>query len=283
MKKERNLYKIGELAKLCRVTVRTLQIYDEKGLLVPGYVADSGHRYYNSENVLRLCFINSLKELGLSLWEIQEMFADGVSNMDIVLLERLLQKSQEEIIRLNKRCYSLNSLIADYKKKEGTTEIYLDKFPSVIVAYHTMMVSDHDDLDRQVMEVAVPEMLRLGCVIPHPYYCFSRETGRVSADGKFEVEFCDEVLEQGEDSDLIRFKQLPEVPLAVCMKVYGPHNQLETSRIRLLAEIARRGYRIVDAPRYNYVDGAWNQKNPEKWLTIIQVPVEAENVQSNIL
>ena len=33
------------------------------------------------------------------------------------------------------------------------------------------------------------------------------------------------------------------------------------------------------ASRYNYVDGAWNQKNPEKWLTIIQVPIESENVK----
>lgn len=274
MEKEKKFYKTGELAKLCKVTPRTLQIYDEKGLLVPEQISDSGHRYYNSENVLRLCFINSLKQQGLSLSEIKELFDDGICNMDIPQLERRLHHCKEEIKRLNKRCSDLESLIAKQKKREEAEDVYLDKLPAAIVASHTMMLSHYDELEKQVIDVTGPEMLRLGCVTPHPFYCFSRETGKVSADRKFEVEFCDEVLEMGTDSDIIRFKQLPEVPLAFCMKVHGLHSQLEASRIQLLAEIAKRGYHIVDTPRYNYVDGAWNQKNPEKWLTIIQVPVE---------
>jgi hypothetical protein len=43
--------------------------------------------------------------------------------------------------------------------------------------------------------------------------------------------------------------------------------------MQLLAEITHRRYHLVGATRYNYVEGAWNQKNPQKWLTIIQVPV----------
>ena len=128
--------------------------------------------------------------------------------------------------------------------------------------------------------VVGPEMLRLGCITPHPIYCFSQETGNVSEDGRFEVEFCDEVLELQDDSEIVQFKQLPEVPLALCMKVYGANDKLETNRIQLLAEITQRGYHIVGAPRYNYVEGAWNQKNPQKWLTIIQVPVEKVNENS---
>lgn len=281
MKKEEKLYKTGELAKLCKVTPRTLQIYDEKGLLVPEYVSDNGYRYYNSENVLRLCFINSLKQQGLSLSEIQELFKEGTCSMDIPQLESQLHKCKEEIKRLDKRCSTLESLIAMRKKTQETAGIYLDKFPAAIVASHTMMLSHYDELEKQVKGVVAPEMLRLGCVTPDPFYCFSIETGRVSADGKLEVEFCDEVLEVGTDSDIIRFKQLPEVPLALCMKVYGLHSQLEASRVRLIAEIAKRGYRIVATPRYNYVDGAWNQQNPKKWLTIIQVPVEEGNVESD--
>ena len=58
MKKEQNLYKIGELAKLCGVTVRTLQIYDEKGLLVPGYIADSVKRGYRIVDTPRYNYVN---------------------------------------------------------------------------------------------------------------------------------------------------------------------------------------------------------------------------------
>ena len=31
---------------------------------------------------------------------------------------------------------------------------------------------------------------------------------------------------------------------------------------------------IVGQPRASYVDGIWNEEDPQKWLTIIQVPVE---------
>ena len=57
------------------------------------------------------------------------------------------------------------------------------------------------------------------------------------------------------------------------MKVYGPYSKLRESYIELFAEIAKMEYEIADAPRANYVDGIWNQEDPEKWLTVIQVPV----------
>jgi hypothetical protein len=36
----------------------------------------------------------------------------------------------------------------------------------------------------------------------------------------------------------------------------------------------KEGWKVADAPRAVYVDGVWNQEDPEKWLTIIQVPAE---------
>jgi hypothetical protein len=36
----------------------------------------------------------------------------------------------------------------------------------------------------------------------------------------------------------------------------------------------KEGYRMAGAPRACYVDGVWNQADPQKWLTIIQVPAE---------
>jgi hypothetical protein len=38
------------------------------------------------------------------------------------------------------------------------------------------------------------------------------------------------------------------------------------------------GYRyyskVAGHPRYCYIDGIWNQEDPEKWLSIIQIPIE---------
>ena len=35
-----------------------------------------------------------------------------------------------------------------------------------------------------------------------------------------------------------------------------------------------QGMRIAGAPRFSYIDGAWNQDDPEKWVSVIQIPVE---------
>ncbi len=32
--------------------------------------------------------------------------------------------------------------------------------------------------------------------------------------------------------------------------------------------------KIAGAPRTCYVDGPWNQEDPEKWVSIIQIPIE---------
>ena len=77
----------------------------------------------------------------------------------------------------------------------------------------------------------------------------------------------------GKDSDIIKFKQIPEVEEAVCMKVYGPYNSLNENIREVLEWIEANGYTITYPPRYSYVDGIWNQEDPQKWLTIIQVPV----------
>ena len=33
-------------------------------------------------------------------------------------------------------------------------------------------------------------------------------------------------------------------------------------------------YTIATSPRYSYVDGIWNQEDPENQLTIIQITIE---------
>ena len=71
-------FKIGELSRLCRVSVRTIYHYEELGLLQPAFInPDTGHRYYDSKQLLRLCYIVWFKEQGMILSEIREMFEKG--------------------------------------------------------------------------------------------------------------------------------------------------------------------------------------------------------------
>jgi DNA-binding transcriptional MerR regulator len=95
-------WRIGELARATRVTVRTLHHYDRLGLLVPSSRTSGGHRCYTGEDVRRLHRIIALRSFGLSLEEIGrtlEQTADDPRD----LVRRQLHENDERI----RRAYSL--------------------------------------------------------------------------------------------------------------------------------------------------------------------------------
>ena len=40
------------------------------------------------------------------------------------------------------------------------------------------------------------------------------------------------------------------------------------------AYIEEHGYKVTDKARTSYIDGILNQDDPEKWLSIIQIPIK---------
>jgi MerR family transcriptional regulator, thiopeptide resistance regulator len=70
-KQNERLYTVGELAKRCGITVRTLQYYDSSGLLSPGYHSDGGRRLYGQKDIFRLQQILFFKSFGFPLEDIR--------------------------------------------------------------------------------------------------------------------------------------------------------------------------------------------------------------------
>ncbi len=65
-------WRVGELARMTGLTVRTLHYYDEIGLLSPSRRTDAGYRLYTRGDVVRLQQISSLRQLGFPLGEIRD-------------------------------------------------------------------------------------------------------------------------------------------------------------------------------------------------------------------
>ncbi|MCC3376367.1 MerR family transcriptional regulator [Cohnella sp. REN36] len=71
----RNLYKIGELAKLSGISSRTIDYYTGIGLLSPVKRSGGNYRLYDDETLDRIRRIELLKAQKFSLEEIREQFA----------------------------------------------------------------------------------------------------------------------------------------------------------------------------------------------------------------
>jgi DNA-binding transcriptional MerR regulator len=69
-------WRVGEVAHVAHVTVRTLHHYDEIGLLVPSGRSDAGYRSYSASDLERLQQILLFRELGFTLEAIQQMMDD---------------------------------------------------------------------------------------------------------------------------------------------------------------------------------------------------------------
>lgn len=95
----RDYLKIGELANMTGVTVRTLHHYDAIGLLKPIKKTDAGHRLYDLQSVTELYRIIAMKNLGFSLEEMEDLIqgkrvdvSDLIEHQISALQEKLAQK-----------------------------------------------------------------------------------------------------------------------------------------------------------------------------------------------
>lgn len=131
-------YTTGEIAKLCDVTVRTVQYYDTRGILVPSELSEGGRRLYTEDDLRRLKIICFLRELDLPIDAIHKILQEEhpekvisllIEQQEKVLLEEVSEK-QDKLEKLrelknglkDRKAYSLESIgdiaiIMEGKKK----------------------------------------------------------------------------------------------------------------------------------------------------------------------
>ena len=267
--------KIGEFSQLMQVTVKTLRHYEQKGLLIPDEVDEwTGYRYYSIEQMQKLQAIRDLQRLGFSLDEIKDL-CDSYSCTPTI--DQLTEKIEETEAQLRQLIARRDRLI-DWRnaRKQMTTmeKFSIQSLPEIIVASHREVLPNYAAIGPMCVNKIGPEMQRLGCKCPPPGYCFTVEHNKEYTPTDVDIEYCEQVEEMGEDSAIIQFKRLPAVPKALCMKHVGPYERFYESFIEAFRYIDEQGYKPIGQHRTCYIDGAWNQDDPEKWLSVIQIPIE---------
>lgn len=114
-------WSIAEVARMSKVTSRTLRHYDAIGLLRPARVADNGRRYYEQEQLLRLQQILLLRELGLGLTAVAEVLQRRSSDSTVDVLQRHRNWLIEERKRLDRLVNTVENTIESMQKGEEMT------------------------------------------------------------------------------------------------------------------------------------------------------------------
>ena len=96
-------YSIGKLASLAGVSIKTLRVYEKKGLLTPERNADNSYRIYGDEAVKTLEKIQLMKYLDFSLDQISEFLHlyENLSREKMLSEQkRLLDRKKDQINRV---------------------------------------------------------------------------------------------------------------------------------------------------------------------------------------
>jgi len=138
-------YSTGELARLCGVSVRTVQFYDARGLLHPSDFSEGGRRLYSEDDLRKMRMICALKTLGLSLDAIQGVLAS--EQPERVLL--LLLEEQER-------------RIADEQGALERQKRAVDTVRETIRSGHMITIESIADMDRMMEEKKKLNKLHIG-------------------------------------------------------------------------------------------------------------------------
>lgn len=91
-------YTTGEMAKLCGVSVRTVQYYDSRNILVPSELSEGGRRLYSEDDLHRLKVICFLRNIGMSIDHIGKLMSeDDPGSVISILLDQQEKTLREEI------------------------------------------------------------------------------------------------------------------------------------------------------------------------------------------
>lgn len=267
--------KIGEFSQLMQVTVKTLRHYESKGLLMPEQVDEwTGYRYYGLNQMQRMNDIRTMQGLGFSLEEIKELLEDESHTPTVEQLEAKLEATERQIKLLSQR-YDRLVLLRDSRKNIKTMEKFkIQSLPEIIVASHREVIPNYDALGPLCYMKIGPAMQAAGCKCTSPGYCFTIDHNKEYKTENVDIEYCEQIEELLPDTPFLTFKKLPAIDNVLCVKHIGPYDRFYETFTEAVSYLESKNMRIAGDPRFSYIDGAWNQEDPEKWVSVIQIPVE---------
>jgi DNA-binding transcriptional MerR regulator len=133
-------WRVGEVATLTGLTVRTLHYYDEIGLVVPSGRSDAGHRWYATPDLTRLFRVCLLRRLGITLADIERSL-DGDEADVHALMELQVNELDGRIGALSRLRHQIAGALDD--DRSGVEGSYLSRLATIS--------ADTDGINRRIV------------------------------------------------------------------------------------------------------------------------------------
>ena len=269
----KELFTIGEMAKLFDTDIRTLRYYDDIGILKPEKVDEqNNYRYYSTVQFERMNTIKYLRALDMPLKKIVHFLENRDTD---VLMELLREQHREtgrrihELLRIQKKIENRMEQIGDALESR-LDDITVKRLPVRRIAVLRQEIHPEDNLEVPIRQLERQQNLEsvmfLGKVgvsvaredlLQHNYERYS---------GIFVILEAEDQCE-GQTSELAAGDYL-------CVRFSGTHARSGVYYEGLMRELEARGLRPAgDSVEITLVDSGMTA-DEEKFLTELQIPFD---------
>jgi len=266
-------FSIGEFSRITSLSIKTLRLYHEKGILIPSEVDEfTGYRYYSEANIEQARTIRILKEYDFSLAEIKEIL--GECSEESELLEQLIKKKSEieaKISRYEDVSRSIELIIQketeSKMKTEPEFEIEEKEVETKLIAGYRMK-GKYSDVGKAYGILARHLGKEINGKAMNLYY----DAEYKEDDADFEPCF---PVRKGKNSDKISVREL-KGGKCVSLIHKGPYETLGESYKKIYSYINEKKYTAKIPSREIYIKGPGMifKGNSSNYLTEIQLLIE---------
>ncbi|MBA2677299.1 MAG: MerR family transcriptional regulator [Ktedonobacteraceae bacterium] len=272
------MFTIGEFSRIAQVSKRLLRYYDEIGLLKPVHTDRfTSYRYYSAEQMSLLNRILVLKDLGLSLDQIQRLLRANVSTEEIqgmLLLKKaeIEQQVQGELRRL-RTIESRLQTIRNVEENRPLNVVIKNAPAQPVLSVRTVVESFETGLVLFAqITAALPEKTISGF-----RFCICHNDDLVERDMDLEM---GHLLEATSHTPVplhgslhLSFRELPAVATMATFVVKGPLENIHTGYTEIGTWTEIHSYQFAGLPREITLQTPQSPDGSDL-ITEIQFPVE---------
>lgn len=271
---KKDLFQIGNVAKMFNLSVGSLRHYEKSGLLKPEYVdEETGYRYYSTRQFEVLTTIRFLRVLGMSLNQIQDFLNNRDINKMLMMLKEqneIVVRKQEELKFIQSKIEQQIDLIQDAINSEIDV-VSVKQIPKRRVAWikNTLTLQKYFDLE--------PSIRRLEENEPEGLVWLGKIGVGIGKDkllnNKFE-EYDMVFLILNEDDKYKGKTEIWQQGNYACLRFKGSHKDAPEHYKKLIEFINNHNMKVAGFSREITLidDGITNDK--ERFVTEIQIPIE---------
>lgn len=252
---EKNLFSIGEIAKILKITRRIILNYEDKGLIKPD-VKDgkNGNRYYTIDSLVKLKTIRSFQNLGLSLNEIK-IYMDGKNNLPSIIkrFKKLRDEIDLAIEKLTKLENDNSCVVKNIILKEQT--VYFKKIPAKSIKEKTDALRN----------TALCAMQKYGTDMTKRMYF----TQYPLSDPE-NITYCAAIPKKSTGENVAVLKETP----AICIYHRGAYEDIYKVREKLISYANKNGLKPLGICRHTYLEGAPQHKDKKQFVTQVALLIE---------